>query len=74
MGQFDGRVVIVTGSSNGIGRATAQRFAREGAMLTICGRDEKALNKLSNASKSPNGDTHWQSIINIRLSRKFSDN
>ncbi|KIH53835.1 hypothetical protein ANCDUO_16023 [Ancylostoma duodenale] len=35
MGQFDGRVVIVTGSSNGIGRATAQRFAREGAMLTI---------------------------------------
>ncbi|KAK6052648.1 oxidoreductase, short chain dehydrogenase/reductase family protein [Cooperia oncophora] len=45
-GRFDGRAVIVTGSSNGIGRATAVMFAKEGAMVTICGRDEKTLNKL----------------------------
>jgi NAD(P)-dependent dehydrogenase (short-subunit alcohol dehydrogenase family) len=32
--QFEGRGVVVTGGSNGIGRACATRFAREGA--TVC--------------------------------------
>ncbi|VDO80629.1 unnamed protein product [Haemonchus placei] len=45
MGEFNGRAVIITGSSNGIGRAAAVRFAKEGAMVTICGRDEKTLNE-----------------------------
>ena len=33
--RFDGRVVIVTGSASGIGQATAQRFASEGATV-VC--------------------------------------
>ncbi|KAL6730046.1 hypothetical protein Aduo_001042 [Ancylostoma duodenale] len=63
MGQFDGRVVIVTGSSNGIGRATAQRFAREGAMLTICGRDEKALNESKSMVLAENGNAENKVLI-----------
>ncbi|KAK5968349.1 Short-chain dehydrogenase reductase SDR domain containing protein [Trichostrongylus colubriformis] len=55
MGQFDGRAVIITGSSNGIGRAVAVKFAKEGAMVTLCGRDEKTLNETKSMVLAVNG-------------------
>ncbi len=33
MGEFEGKVVVITGSTKGIGRATAQAFAAEGARV-----------------------------------------
>jgi short-subunit dehydrogenase len=39
-----GKVVLITGSSRGLGFAMAQEFARQGARLVICARDERELN------------------------------
>ncbi|XP_005107919.1 3-oxoacyl-[acyl-carrier-protein] reductase FabG [Aplysia californica] len=45
---FEGKAVIVTGSNSGIGEAIALLFARKGAMVTLCGRDEKRLEETLN--------------------------
>jgi short-subunit dehydrogenase len=41
------RVVVITGASSGIGRATALRFARTGASLVLASRREQALRELA---------------------------
>ena len=41
-----GRVVVITGASSGIGEATAMAFAREGAILVLAARDQSALDRV----------------------------
>jgi len=38
---FENKVVLVTGGTSGIGRATAVAFAKEGAVVVVSGRREK---------------------------------
>lgn len=42
-----GSVVVITGASSGIGRATALRFARKGATVVLTARGEPALRQLA---------------------------
>jgi NAD(P)-dependent dehydrogenase (short-subunit alcohol dehydrogenase family) len=46
-GRLYRKVVIVTGASAGIGRATAVRFAAEGALLVVADVDGKGLERLA---------------------------
>ncbi len=37
---FDGKVVIISGATSGLGRALALEFAKKGANVSVCGRRE----------------------------------
>jgi NAD(P)-dependent dehydrogenase (short-subunit alcohol dehydrogenase family) len=46
LGRLQGKVAVVTGAAKGIGKATAELFAREGARLVITDVDEAGLSRL----------------------------
>ena len=45
MGRLDGKVIIITGASSGIGAKTAEIFGREGASLALAARRAEELEK-----------------------------
>ncbi len=52
--KFDGRVVLVTGAAQGIGKSTALKFASEGAKLVLCDVRLESLNEISEQLKAQN--------------------
>lgn len=51
MGKLDGKVAITTGSTSGMGRATAVLFAQEGAKVVVTGRNEERAKEVVNQIK-----------------------
>ena len=45
MKKLEGKIAVITGGSSGIGLATAQRFAIEGAHVFITGRRQSELDE-----------------------------
>src|SRR5574341_372192 len=44
---FEGKVVLITGASRGLGRAYAHGFARRGSHLILAARNEDQLNEVA---------------------------
>lgn len=53
---IDGKIVIVTGASSGIGEATAREFARAGATTVLAARRLERLERLADEIRQMGGD------------------
>ncbi|MCW8193898.1 SDR family oxidoreductase [Proteobacteria bacterium 005FR1] len=56
MTQSQGDIVVITGASAGIGRATALEFAKRGARITLLARDGERLQRTAQKVKELGGD------------------
>ena len=59
---FRGRVVVVSGAGSGLGKAIAFLFARLGATLAICGRDEERLGETAEQLEALGARVHSRSM------------
>lgn len=54
--RFKGKVVIITGSGRGIGRATALAFAREGARIVVNSRNKRECEQTAREIENAGGE------------------
>ncbi len=72
---MDGKVVVVTGASSGIGRETALLFAENGAKVVAVGRSEKELDELRGEASEKNGsiEIHLADLCEDSQIERFFD-
>jgi len=58
MARLEGKVAIITGAGNGIGRACFERFAREGARVVGAGRTQESLEEALREVEKSGGQGH----------------
>ena len=72
-----GRGVIVTASSQGMGRATAELFAREGAQVAMCARNEGPLKVAADEIRRNTGAEIYAEALDVTDNaavQRFVDN
>jgi len=62
MGRVEGKTIIVTGAAHGIGKATAQRLADEGASVAITDVDDEAGEAAVDAINKNGGTAQYWSL------------
>lgn len=62
MGRLEGRIAAVSGAASGIGLATAQVFAKEGATVVLIDRDKS---RLSEAARGLHGEGHQEVLMDV---------
>lgn len=75
MGRLEGKTAIITGGTNGMGRAAVELFAREGANVVAVGTNEKrlqSLRELDNPAIKPikgsvDSASDWEKIVQYTL-------
>ncbi|ADG07004.1 SDR family oxidoreductase [Kyrpidia tusciae] len=63
--QLQGKVVLVTGASRGMGAATALEFAREGARVVLCARRDEALKQTAENIRRQTGQEVFPIVADI---------
>ena len=56
MGRLDGKVAIITGGNSGVGAATAELFAKEGAKVVITARRVPQLEEIATKIREAGGE------------------
>ena len=59
---FAGRTVLVSGAGSGLGRAIAALFARLGANLLVCGRNEEKIARAANFFRSLGATVEYRAM------------
>lgn len=68
--EFDGKVIIITGASSGIGADAARYLAKLGAKVVIVGRNRDRLNKVAAEIKDLGGAEPLAIVADITVDSK----
>ena len=60
---MQGKICLITGGTNGIGKATAQALARMGATVVIVGRDAQKTSQVVEEIRAASGNKNVDSLL-----------